>query len=566
MRPYQKRIIIVWAITVLVFLVVVVRLFDIQVIKRGEFVKKANRIQKRDRTYVMPRGTIFDRDNEILAMSNETWSIYSPKRMQSKDLSKIARLCGASPKKVGWIVRRIPRSLAEKIEREKIPNINFLPECKRFYPLGEPIGSFLGFVKFEDDAEKIQGLCGIEGAWNKYLAGRSQKIVIEKDGVGSITYTKERFPEKLCGYNLSLSISSNIQYLAYKRLKETCLKYQAKGGVVIVMAVGTGEILASCSWPSFDPNVYSDWNPSEWKKVEKDSLKNRAISWITEPGSLLKAVVCAILLQEGVVKEGDKFFCPGSMEVGGRKISCVHKHGDQTFRDVLINSCNVGMTQAVQRLDGKILVDYLKQFGFGDKVGIGLAEEEKGILPRNKPSELAKSNLSFGYGIGVTPLQVLMAISTIANQGLLVKPVLVSRVSEGKDYIVKEYYPSVKRRVISCEVAKQVSDIMIDVVEKGTGVSAKIAGYKICGKTGTAEKASPHGYDKDKVVASFVGWFPAEDPKVAILVMIDEPQAGVRYGGTIAAPVFREIAERMIVLYGIKGSEAGGSGTVGSID
>ncbi len=557
MRPYQKRIVIVWVITVLAFLVIVVRLFDIQVIKRAEFVKKADKIQKRDKTYVLPRGTIFDRDNNILAMSNETWSIYSHVKMQTRDRSKIARLCELSEKRVGFIVRRVPMGIAEQIEKEKIPNISFISEYKRFYPLGEPLGSLLGFVKFEDDAEKIQGLCGIEGGWNRYLAGKGQKIVIEKDGVGSVTYTKERFPDELCGYNLSLSISESIQYFAYKKLKETCLKYQAKGGAVIVMTVGTGEILASCSWPSFDPNTYSDWNPSEWKRIEKDSLKNRTISWVIEPGSLLKPIICAILLQEGVVKESDRFFCSGSMEVGGRKIFCVHKHGDQTFRDVLVNSCNVGMTCAIQRLDGAILVNYLERFGFGNKTGIGLVEEENGILPRNKPSELGKSNLSFGYGIGVTPLQVLMAISTIANQGSLVQPILVSRILEGKDTTIKEYHhPSVKRRVVSCEVAKQVSNMMIDVVEKGTGVSAKIPGYKICGKTGTAEKATPGGYDKDKVVSSFVGWFPAEKPKVAILVMIDEPQAGVRYGGVIAAPIFREIAEKIIVLFGIK-SESG---------
>lgn len=547
MRPYQKRIIIVWGIIFFVFLVIVVRLFDIQVIKRGEFVKKADRIQKGNRTYVLPRGTIFDRDNNILAMSNERWSIYSPTRMQSKDWSKIDRLCGGFKKKVGWIVRRIPKDVAEQIKKEGISGINFISEYKRFYPLGEPTGSLLGFVKFEDDAEKIQGLCGIEKAYDKYLKGKSQKITIEKDGKGSITYTQDRFPEELCGYNLFLSISSSIQYFAYKKLKDTCLKYKAKGGAVIVMSVGTGEILASCSWPSFDGNVYSDWNLKAWKEIEKESLRNRAISWVIEPGSLIKPVICAILLQEGVVRENDRFFCPGSIAVEGRKIFCVHKHGEQTFRDVLVNSCNVGMTQAVQRLDGEILVSYLKQFGFGNKVGLGFAEEEKGILPRNKPSELGKSNLSFGYGIGVTPLQVLMAISTIANQGLLVNPILVTRVSE------KKYYSFSKRRVISEEVAKQVSDIMIDVVERGTGEAAKIAGYKICGKTGTAEKAASGGYDKDKVVASFVGWLPAENPKVAILVMIDEPQAGVRYGGTIAAPCFREIAEKIIVLYGIQG-------------
>ncbi|MDI6752627.1 MAG: penicillin-binding protein 2 [bacterium] len=556
MRPYQKRIIVVWGITVFAFLVIVTRLFDIQVIKRAEFVKKANKIQKRDRTYVLPRGTIFDRDNNILAMSNETWSIYSHVKMQGRDRSKIAGLCKLSEKKIGFIVRRISMDTASQIEKEKIPNISFVSEYKRFYPLGEPLGSLLGFVKFEDDATKIQGLCGIEGGWNKYLAGKGQKIVIEKDGVGSVTYTKERFPDELCGYNLSLSISESLQYFAYKKLKETCLKYKANGGVVMVMAVGTGEILASCSWPSFDPNIYSDWNPSEWKRIERDNLRNRAISWVIEPGSLLKPIICAILLQEGVVGESDKFFCLGSMEVGGRKIFCVHKHGDQTFRDVLVNSCNVGMTCAIQRLDGAILVDYLKRFGFGDKAGIGLDEEENGILPRNKPSELGKSNLSFGYGIGVTPLQMLMAISTIANQGLLVQPILVSRILEGNDCIIKEYYPSVKRRVISEAIAKQVSEMMIDVVEKGTGKAAKIAGYKICGKTGTAEKATAGGYDKDKVVASFVGWLPAENPKVAILVMIDEPQAGVRYGGVIAAPVFRDIAEKIIVLYGIK-SESG---------
>jgi cell division protein FtsI/penicillin-binding protein 2 len=555
MRPYQKRIVIVWVVMIFAFLAILGKLFVIQVIKRDEFVKKADEIQKRDKTYVLPRGTIFDRENNILAMSNERWSIYSHKRMQSKDRSKIAGLCEITGKKIGWIVRRIPVDLAKQIEKEKIPDIEFIPEHKRFYPMGEPIGSLLGSVRFEDNAEKIQGLCGIEWAWNKYLAGRSQKIVIEKDGVGSITYTKERFPEELCGYNLSLSISSSIQYFAYKTLKDTCLKYKAKGGVIIVMEVATGEILASCSWPSFDPNTYSDWNPLEWKKVGKDSLKNKAVSWVLEPGSILKPIICTILLQEGVVKEEDKFFCQGSIEVGGRKIFCVHKHGDQTFRDVLVNSCNVGMTQAVQRLDGKILVDYLKKFGFGDKVGLGLAEEENGILPRDNPSMLGKSNLSFGYGIGATPLQVLMAISTIANQGLLVKPILVSRVFEGNDYLIKEYHSSVRRKVISERVAKQVSEMMVDVVTKGTGEAAKIARYKICGKTGTAEKAAPHGYDKDKVVASFVGWLPAEDPKVAILVMIDEPQAGVRYGGVIAAPCFREIAEKMIILYGIKGSE-----------
>jgi len=548
-EEYKTRGWIIWGFLIFLSLCLLIKLFYIQVLKSNEFKKEAERIHTVKKVYTLPRGTIFDRNGNILAMSVESISIGANCRMISiKDYSKISRLLDINPgvfkknKGFVWLKRRLP---VDKIKKEKIPGIEYLVEHKRYYPQGEIGGNMIGFVRLEDDARRIEGLSGIEASFNKYLLSSSQNLTIIKDGKGRVLYYKERFPDELKGGDLYLSIDAKTQYIASSELKKTCEEYSASGGICIIGYPKTGEILALATYPSFDPNIYSSWHPEIWKKIPRKVLKNKAVSFVFEPGSLFKPIIAGILLQEGLVKENDRFFCNGEYKIGNKKIYCLHKHGAQTFKDVIKNSCNVGMSQAIERLSEDKLLFYLSQFGFGRKTNIGINEEETGIFPK-KISPIRKANLSFGYGISVTPIQLYMAMSAICNNGLLLSPILVRSILQN-NRIIKEYEPTPSALVLSKDVANKLKDMMTTVVEEGTGVLAKIEGYKIAGKTGTAEKSIGGRYDPSKIVSSFIGFLPSDNPEVLILVIIDEPKSA-HYASIVAAPCFERIAERLIFL------------------
>ncbi|HAW49391.1 TPA: hypothetical protein DCX16_00335 [bacterium] len=524
MIEYQKRAVFIWGLLIVITIIIIVNFFYIQVIKSKEFKKTASKIHKGIKVYIEPRGTIFDRNGEILVISNSVASLY---KIQNK--------------RFVWVKRRIP------IEEAEASGIDWVVEHKRYYPKKKLCGSLLGFVRLEDDPGKIEGLSGIEGSFDSYLTSKPYILKVDKDGRGRILYSK-RDKKKAC--DIFLSIDSKIQFIAEDELKKTCEEFDAEGGVVLIGYPKTGEILACASYPEFNPEIFSSYNPHLWRSLKKENIRNKGISWVIEPGSIFKPIIAGILLQEGAVKPEDRFFCEGNMKIKNKTIICVCKHGAQSFKEVIANSCNVGMSQAIERLDNKRLLRYLSHFGFSEKTKTGLREEEKGILPKKDLSGIRKANISFGYGISATPIQILMAVSSFCNNGILFSPIIVRSISrDGK--MIKEWQPTPFKEVLSPSVARIVKELMLGVVEKGTGKNAKIEGYEVCGKTGTVEKLKGKRYDPSRVISSFIGFFPKDDPEIVIFVMIDEPKKA-HFAGIVAAPCFRRIAERLIFWERIK--------------
>jgi cell division protein FtsI (penicillin-binding protein 3) len=341
------------------------------------------------------------------------------------------------------------------------------------------------------------------------------------------------------GSDVHLTLNTSIQHIAEKELEATVLKYRAKSGVAIVMEPFTGEVLALANYPAFDPNNYS--------KQSADQRRNRAVTDSFEPGSTFKTILAAAALEEGVVGKEDLFYCEmGKYPYAGKVIHDTHPHGWLSFAKILQVSSNIGFTKVAQKLKKDRYYRYIEKFGFGQVTGIDVPGEVPGLLRRAESwSAIDLATHAFGQGISATPLQMVTAYAAIANGGFLMRPYVTRRVVSPQGEIVLEIQPHVVRRVISEKTARSLASILKDVTnEGGTGVMANVDGFEVAGKTGTAQKADPvhGGYAAKKRVASFVGFVPANDPRLVALVLIDEPEVNV-YGGVVAAPAFRNIAQ-----------------------
>ncbi|MDI6793559.1 MAG: penicillin-binding transpeptidase domain-containing protein [bacterium] len=422
----------------------------------------------------------------------------------------------------------------------------FGKEYKRFYPKRELASHVVGFVDLDNKGQE-----GIEGCFDSVLAGPCENINVDKDGRGtSILIDGEQGLPPPQGYNLVLTIDEIIQYAAEIDISAACRQHEAPRGTIIVMKPKTGEILAMAVYPLFNPNSYSEYNSQQ--------RRNITITDPFEPGSTFKTITTAAVLGKKVVDEKEGFYCPGYIEIAGRRIACHHKHENLTFREAIEESCNVAVITAALRLTPEEFYTTARDFGFCTKTGIQLPAESSGrlIKPR-RWSKTSLPTLAIGQGmVSTTPLQLITAISVLANGGKLMKPLLVKKVIDFKGEVVKEYQPEVVRQVISPSLAFRVTDILKGVVERGTGKGATIEGYSVAGKTGTAQKVDPETgrYSKDKFVASFIGYLPADDPRIIMLVVIDEPK-GVSWGSKVAAPVFKRLAYRILPHIGLFGQQ-----------
>ena len=409
---------------------------------------------------------------------------------------------------------------------------------QRFYPercLGSHI---LGFTGVDS-----QGLDGIEWIYDKYLKGTPGRIVSEKDALSRrLPFGTDRYIPPKNGLDVVLTIDKIIQHIAERELERTLAEHKAKKGTIIVMDPSTGEILALTNKPDYDPNNYSTYPQSLWR--------NAAISDVYEPGSTFKIVTASAALEEGVVRPEDRFHDPGYVIVSGVRIGCWFHggHGSQTFVQVVENSCNPGFVDIGMKLGKDRFLKYIKGFGFGKTTGIDLPGEARGILePANiGPVELA--TISFGQGISVTPVSSFQHLP-IANDGKFVQPHVAKAIVDQDGSILHKLTPDFSRQVISYDTAQEMKNILESVVTNGTGGRGKIEGYRVAGKTGTAEKYVPGKY-----VVSFMGFAPVEDPKLAILVIVDEPEGGLIYGGTIAGPAFQKVMADSLNYLGIKTS------------
>lgn len=557
----RRRLFLIAICLISVFLAL--RLFYIQVVRHGFYEEKVR--QQRQRTLTLPglRGDIYDRQGQPLATSLPVFSIYvDPQMVRDKDRSAkvIADLLGLERSAVRikldsslsfqWLKRRVLASEAERIKAAKLEYLGFVEEQKRFYPQGLLASHILGFVGADNE-----GLAGLELSLEKQLQGQDGLVTMEMDPFGSPLNPEERdLVPPTVGRNVYLTIDSYIQYVAQRELGKACHKFQAQAGTAIVMDPRTGRILALSNWPDYDPNSYAKFPPVSWR--------NRAVGELYEPGSTFKVITVSCALDQKTITPETTFDCPNEIRVGGWPIGEAHDavggHGIRTVSDIVQDSLNVGAAQIAMTMKPERFEKSIRQFGFGRPTGVELPGEERGWVPHGSGwSASTSATVGFGQGISLTPLQLITAVSAIANGGDLMRPVLVDRIS-GPDYF--SLTPVEKKgQAVPPEVAGLVKKMMGLVVDQGTGGNAQIAGYEIGGKTGTAQIPVPGGrggYIKGHHIGSFVGFLPLEDPQVAILVVVADPALGMHYGGEVAAPAFREIAWELIRYLNIPGDAA----------
>ncbi len=547
----RARIRFVGFLFIVAFVLVVARAFQLQVLGQETWQRRAERQHQKVIPLTAQRGTIYDRNGEELAVSIEVDSIFvEPQRITDPEAT--ARALSAalglpyanlktkltSDRSFTWIKRQVSPRESDQVRSLKLPGVNFIKEHQRFYPNSEIGAQVLGFTGIDP-----VGLEGVELKYNAQLLGQGGYLVMERDALNRGIGSGDRAVEGASrGNDVYLTLDKNIQFMAEKELAEGVEKARAKAGTVVVLDARTGEVLAMASKPDFNPNAAGSFKPSQWR--------NRALCDTYEPGSTLKTFVMAAALNEGIVKPNDRIFCEnGKFRIGGRTIHDHKPHGSLTASEVMKVSSNIGTAKLGKSLERERLYRYLTEFGFGTPTGIDLPGEVGGLLRKpNQWFEIDLATISFGQGISVTPLQLAQATVALANGGYLMQAPLVSKVVDRQGGVLEKNEPKVVRQVISPLTAEQVRDMMGLVSEEGgTGTLGNVQGFKVGGKTGTAQKVDPvtGGYSADKRVSSFVGFVPAKDPRLVILTVVDEPE-GVTYGGLVAAPIFSRIADQAL--------------------
>lgn len=548
---YQGRLTLVCVCFLLCGAALLAKLFYLQIFQHEDLLAQSDKQYMRTVKIFYGRGKILDRNMNELATNIEVESVYvNPAEVQDKKYT--ARTLAAildldqeqvlkkifTKKHFIWIKRKCILDETEKLRQINLPGVGFVAEHKRFYPKRELAANAIGFVGLDN-----QGLAGAEHFHDNLLKGQTSLRMIEKDARGrnirSVGYANEQNDQSS---DVVLTLDEVIQFIAEYHLSKQTQKYQAKAGIAVVMNPNTGEIYAMAGSPQYNPNNYSAYAPNVWK--------NLAVANAYEPGSIFKPVVAAAAIEANVTSPGEMFFCEnGSYKVGHTRVgeAADHKFGWLSLENIIAKSSNIGAIKIAEKLGKNNLYEQVRSFGFGDKLGVDLPGETPGQLRElSHWSNLSLSSISFGHEIAVTPIQMLAAISAIANGGKLMLPHITKAVVKN-GHIVRATKPAMIKQVLSEKTSRQMVEIMKTVVTTGTGLKAAVEGFEVAGKTGTAQKINPETqtYSKTGFIASFVGFVPADAPKLAILVMIDEPK-DVFWGGEVAAPVFRDIAQQVL--------------------
>ena len=548
----RRRIFIALLIGVFLYSLLIARLGYVQVIQGPELLDRAENLWSRDIPFEAKRGMIYDRNGDVLAYNISVPSVWAIP-IQIKDKPAVARqlssLLKADEKNIFRAIsqremivrvpggRKISEELARKIREMDIPGIQIAEDSKRYYPMGAFASHILGFTGIDN-----QGLSGIEKVYDDMLQGKRGHISFYSDAKGNeIPGEVEKFVPPKDGLNLYLTIDSNVQAIIERELDQAFAMYDPDDAMVVAMDPKTGEILGMASRPNYDPESFRDY-PSE--------IYNRNLPiWKTyEPGSTFKIITLAAALEEGKVDLNNEHFNdPGFVNVAGARLRCwkAGGHGNQTFLQVVENSCNPGFVALGQRLGKESLFAYINKFGFGKKTGIDLIGEENGVMfkmSRVGPVELATT--AFGQGVSVTPIQQIAAVSAAVNGGKLMKPHLAKEWHHPiTGDIISTVEPKVVDTVISPETSKKVRFALESVVANGTGRNAYIDGYRVGGKTGTAQKVENGVYSKSKHIVSFIGVAPMDDPQIVVYAAVDNPKGVRQFGGTIAAPIVRNVLD-----------------------
>ncbi len=525
---------------------VLTRAYQLQILEKEHLEKIARSGYIGIKKIPSKRGTIYDRNGHELALSIKAGSVYAhPNRIKDKDKTarQLSKILGESYPKISrllksrrpfvWVKRKIAADLAQRIRNFKLEGVGVTDEMRRYYPGKEIAAHLIGFVGSEN-----QGLEGLEKKYDEILTGPQNTIRQMRDALLRSFSIIEPTSSENRPCDLVLTIDKDIQYKAQEYLRFEVERAGAKSGQCIVVDPKTGEILAMAVVPEFNPNIFLKYRPEQWR--------NRAVTDCYEPGSTVKTFLLAAALEEGVIKPTTRLDCEnGSYRIADHTIHDSHRHGTLNVSEIIALSSNIGAIKIGQKLGYKKFCEYLRNFGFGIKTGINIMGERNGyIREASEKRPVDQASLFFGQGMTATSLQIAMGMAAIANGGNLMKPHIIRAIKDRAGHILYKTYPEVARKVISEKTAREVTNILMQVVsKKGTGKRAAVKGFDVAGKTGTAQKVDPRTgrYSKKRYVATFVGFVPTYHPKLVILVMIDEP-GGIPYGGIIAAPVFKKIA------------------------
>jgi len=551
-RWFRARIALLGVCVTLVAMLVIVRAFHIQ-IASGDRLREMAEDQYLRHLRVSPRrGAIYDRHGAELAVSVDVDSVYAnPRRLKAMEqdprtvAKRIAKILDVDSDRLAkrlaadryfvWIERRVTPHEATRIRELDIPGVELTAEARRYYPNRHLAAHLVGFADIDG-----RGIEGIELAYEKQLRGSDRRVEAIRDRRGHVVFADGMEDDRtIQGQSVVLTIDKAIQHIAERELALGVRTFEARGGSVVVMDPSTGEILALANYPPFNPN-----EPSRHIAAHR---RNRAVVDRFEPGSTVKPFTMAVALAAGAVKPNQSINCEnGVTRMGGRLLHDAHPYEWLTPTQILAYSSNIGIAKIALDLGKKALYRGFRRFGFGEPAALGVPGETAGILRHYRRwYEIDTAAVSFGQGMSVTNVQLAAAMSAIANGGRLMQPMLVRRMTDGHGATVEENKPRVRRQVVPRRVAKLVGQMLTAVTEPGgTAIEAAVDGYLVAGKTGTAQKADyvHGGYAKDKWLASFIGFAPAERPAVVISVVIDEPVIA-HYGGTVAGPVFRRIAE-----------------------
>jgi len=532
------------------------RLLYLQVFEHADLAARAERQQNRAVSPPAKRGDILDRKGRLLAFSVDADTIAAVPSDIDDPGDVAAQLCGAlddcdkerrqglTRKLTGrgafaYVARQVSPEEARRVRALDLPGITLLKESRRYYPNSELAAHVVGYVGIDN-----VGLGGIESAYDAQIRGTAGKVLIQTDNKRRAVFSRVERPAT-AGAGIELTIDQYLQFVAERELRTGVEANHAAGGTAIVMDPHTGEILALANWPTFNPNAFS--------RVEDDTRRNRAIQTLYEPGSTFKIVTASAAIEEGVLKATDLIDCnPGVITFPGRKPITEakgHNYGLIPFEDVIVKSSNIGAIKAGLRVGAERMIRFVHRFGFGELIGTDFTGQSRGIVyPLDQINDSTLASMSMGYNVSVTPLQMATAASAVANGGTLYAPhVVAAIVRDGKRDVVP---PKVLRQAITQETASTVTTFMEGVVDRGTAKAAQMDRYQVAGKTGTAQQLVG-GHYANQYNSSFVGFVPSRNPVFTILVVIDNPRQGGHYGGEVAAPVFKRIADAALRQVGV---------------
>jgi len=545
----NARVLLIFFFVFVMFIVLVAKLFSIQITEHQKYSKIAERQQNKSVKIKAERGLIKDRNGELLAFTKNDVSLFIDTRMTNmKEKEKIgkrfSKLFNKSENYYLNILNSANKNICieKKASKDNIAQLSNLmingyfqiEDYSRIYPYGSLASHILGFVD-----RNLEGVSGVEKQFNKYLTGIDGYNYIENDVQGRVvTINRKYSTEPILGSNIELTIDRNCQTILEDELIKGIKKYEGESAIGIIMEPFTGEILAWANKPDYDPANYNIYSDSE--------RRNRALTDTYEPGSTIKPLIMSILLEEGLTYENEVINTEnGSFKIKGATITDTHAFQRLTSTEIISHSSNIGIAKLSTKIDDDIFYKYLRDYGFGNLTSINLPGETPGLLKKPKQySKISKNFISFGYEIAVTPLQLINAYCALINGGDLLQPSIIKSVKDNKGNIVEEFSRKKIRSVVSNKTSKRIIEMMKEVVKNGTGIEAQVADLQVAGKTGTAQRLIDNKYSSRHYNSSFVGFFPADNPKYISLIVVMSPAVG-KYGGKVAAPIFHEIAKRI---------------------